>query len=416
MWEPYRIKVVEPLPRTTKKKRKKVLEKAGYNPFLIPAKYVTIDLISDSGTGAMSSEQWAGMIEAREDFAGQASFEQFLAAAKSLTGFPYIQPVHQGRSAEKILFGLMFQKGDTVIANTHFETTRSNIESLKCHAIDLPSAEEPFRGNIDLNKTQNTMKQRTSVRAIVLTVTSNILGGQPVSLENIAAAKKMAGQHGVDLVLDACRFADNAFLIKQVGEAHGSIRAICRKMFGYADIAYLSSKKDGLVNIGGFIGLRDRKLHERLEYEIIRQEAFPTSGGLAARDLAAMTRGLSDSTDEHFLRAHIGNIAYLGRLLKNSGVDIFEPVGGHAVVIMTREDHAHFAFALAAQIYLNSGIRVGVFDDSVRLAVPRRVYTREHLSYVGECIARAYRSSIPQLKLVHKPREFCNFFARYAPV
>jgi len=416
MWEPYRIKVVESLPRTTRKQRKKVLEKAGYNPFLIPAKYVTIDLISDSGTGAMSSEQWAGMIEAREDFAGQASFEEFFKAARSLTGFPYIQPVHQGRSAEKILFGIMLHEGDTVIANTHFETTRGNIESLKCHAIDLPAVEEPFRGNIDLKKLQKTIKQRPNVRSIILTVTSNILGGQPVSLENIAAAKKIAGQHGVDLVLDACRFADNAFLIKKNGRSHGSIRAICRKMFSYADIAYLSNKKDGLVNIGGFIGLRDRKLHERLQYEIIRQEAFPTSGGLAARDLAAMTRGLSDSMDEHFLSAHIGNIAYLGRLLKDNGVNIFEPVGGHAVVITTRKGHAHFAFALAAQIYLNSGIRVGVFDDSVRLAVPRRVYTREHLSYVGECVARAYRSNIPRLKFVHKPREFCNFFARYTPV
>ena len=416
MWEPYRIKVVEPLPRTTRKKRKRVLEKAGYNPFLIPARYVTIDLISDSGTGAMSSEQWAGMIEAREDFAGQASFEKFLDAAKSLTGFPYIQPVHQGRSAEKILFGLMLHEGDTVIANTHFETTRSNIESLKCHAVDLPAAEKLFRGNIDLKKMQQTMNQSTKVRSVVLTVTSNILGGQPVSLENIAAAKKMARKHGVDLVLDACRFADNAFLIKQNGEARGSIRAICRKIFEYADIAYLSSKKDGLVNIGGFIGLRDRKLHGRLEYEVIRQEAFPTSGGLAARDLAAMTRGLSDSTDEQFLSAHIGNIAYLGRLLKDSGVDIFEPVGGHAVVITTRKDHSHFAFALAAQIYLDSGIRVGVFDDSVRLAVPRRVYTREHLSYVGECVARAYRKRIPRLRLVHKPREFRNFFSRYVLV
>ncbi|MDH4210072.1 MAG: tryptophanase [candidate division WOR-3 bacterium] len=416
MWEPYRIKVVEPLPRTTRKTRKKVLEKAGFNPFLIPAKYVTIDLISDSGTGAMTAEQWARMIEAREDFAGQTSFEQFLDAAKSLTGFPYIQPVHQGRSAERILFGLLLNRGDTVLANTHFETTRSNIESLKCHAIDLPSRERPFRGNIDLTEMQKSMGQRKKVKIVILTVTSNILGGQPVSMENIAAAKKIARHHGIAVVLDASRYADNAFLIKQHGEAYGSINAICRKMFGYADIAYLSSKKDGLVNIGGFIGLRDGRLYDRLKYEIIRQEAFPTSGGLAARDLAAMTGGLVDSTDEHFLRVHIENIKFLGRLLKENRVDIFEPVGGHAVVIMKKKNQTHFAFALAAQIYIDSGIRVGVFDDCVRVAVPRRVYTREHLRYVGECIATAYSSGVPRLKLVHRPSEFFNFFARYVTV
>lgn len=413
MWEPYRIKVVEPLPRTTRKTRKRILERAGYNPFLIPAKYVTIDLISDSGTGAMTVEQWAKMLEAREDFAGQTSFEQFVDAAKSLTGFPYIQPVHQGRSAEKILFGLLLNRGDSVLANTHFETTRSNIESLKCHAIDLPSGEKPFRGNIDLAKLRKLMRSRKKVKLVILTVTSNILGGQPVSMENIAAAQKIARHHGVAVVLDASRYADNAFLIKQHGNASGSIHAICQKMFGYADIAYLSSKKDGLVNIGGFVGLRDGRLYNHLKYEIIRQEAFPTSGGLASRDLAAMTGGLADSTDEHFLRAHIENIRFLGRLLKENHVDIYEPVGGHAVVIMKKKARAHFAFALAAQIYIDSGIRVGIFDDCVRVAVPRRVYTREHLKYVGECIAKAYSSSIPRLKLVHRPSEFFNFFARY---
>ena len=413
MWEPYRIKVVEPLPRTTRQTRKKVIEKAGYNPFLIPAKYVTIDLISDSGTGAMTTQQWAEMIEAREDFAGQISFEKFVRAATSLTGIPHIQPVHQGRTAERILFALLLEKGDTTVANTHFETTRGNIEWLKCRAIDLPSKEMAFCGNIDLNAMRKLMKKRKKVKLVILTLTNNILGGQPVSLANIAAAKKIAQQYGALFVLDASRFADNAFLVKQNGEMRESIRAICRKMFGYADIVYLSAKKDGLVNIGGFIGLKDRELYERLKYEIIRQEAFPTSGGLAARDLAAMTQGLSDATDEHFLRAHIENVKFLGQLLREHHVDIFEPIGGHAVVIIPKKNQTHFAFALACQIYIDSGIRVGVFDECVRIAVPRRVYTREHLRYVGECIARAYSSDVPRLKLIYRPREFFNFFVRY---
>jgi tryptophanase len=413
MWEPYRIKVVEPLSRTTKETRMRVLEGAGYNPFLIPAKYVTIDLISDSGTGAMTSAQWAGMIEAREDFAGQTSFEQFLDTAKSLTGFPHIQPVHQGRSAEKILFGLLLNRGDTVLANTHFETTRGNIEWLKCRAIDLPSKEAPFLGDIDLNRMQESMKRRKKVKLVILTVTNNILGGQPVSMKNIAAAKKTARAYGALLVLDASRFADNAFLMKQYGKMRGSINAICRKMFGYADIVYLSSKKDGLVNIGGFIGLRNSGLYERLRYEIIRQEAFPTSGGLAARDLAAMGHGLLDSTDEHMLRAHIENIRFLGHLLRKNDVNIFEPIGGHAVVIASKKKQAYFAFSLASRIYLDFGIRVGVFDDCVRVAIPRRVYTREHLRYVGECIARACSSDVPKLKLTYRPGEFFNFFVRF---
>lgn len=413
MWEPYRIKVVEPLPRTTIQTRKKVIERAGYNPFLIPAKYVTIDLISDSGTGAMTTQQWAGMIEAREDFAGQTAYERFVRAATALTGLPHIQPVHQGRTAERILFCLLLDTGDTTLANTHFETTRGNIEWLKCRAIDLPSKEIPFRGNIDLNSMHQLMKQRKKVKLVILTLTSNILGGQPVSLKNMAQAKKIAQQYGAKLVLDASRFADNAFLVKQHGKMKESIRAICRKMFAYADIVYLSGKKDGLVNIGGFIGLKDRELHERLKYEIIRQEAFPTSGGLAARDLAAMAQGLSDATDEHFLRAHIENVRFLGRLLRENHVEIFEPIGGHAVVIISKKNQTHFAFALACRIFVDSGIRVGVFDECVRIAVPRRVYTREHLRHVGECIARAYCSNVPRLKLTYKPSEFHNFFARY---
>jgi tryptophanase len=414
MREPYRIKVVEPLARTSRKKRRKILESAGYNPFLIPAECVTIDLVSDSGTGAMTSEQWAAMLGAREDFAGQTTHTEFTDAARSLTGFPFIQPVHQGRSAENILFGLLLKPGDKVVSNTHFETTRGNILALRCHAVDLPSDEQAFLGNIDTRALAATMKRPKAAKLVILTITNNVKGGQPVSMANIAQTKRIAEKHGIPLILDASRFADNAFLIKDHGEVKRSIRTICRQMFGLADIIYLSSKKDGLVNIGGFIGLRDRELYDRLRYEVIRQESFPTSGGLAARDMAAMTHGLRDAVDEQFLRSHIENVRFLGQMLKQNGVRIFEPVGGHAVVILPRKNHRHFAFALAAKIYAGSGIRTGVFDDCVRLALPRRVYTREHLQYASICIARAYLQQLPKMRLTHRPREFFNFFARFA--
>jgi len=414
MREPYRIKVVEPLMHTTRRQRKKILQRAGYNPFFIPAKYVTIDLISDSGTGAMTSQQWAAMMQAREDFAGQTSHEAFVAKAKSITGFPYILPVHQGRSAENILFRMLLKPGDTVVANTHFETTRGNIESLGCRAVDLPSDESPFFGDIDITALKKYVGRRRRVKVMVLTLTNNLKGGQPVSMENIAQAKRVAHKHGITLVFDACRFADNAYLIKEYGRSRNSIRTICRRMFKFADILYLSSKKDGLSNIGGFIGVRNKSLYKKLCHEIIRQEAFPTSGGLAARDVAAMTNGLSDGLEEDFLRAHIEQVRSLGRSLQQAGVDVFEPVGGHAVVIMQKAPGRYSAFALAAGIYLESGIRAGVFDDTVRLAVPRRVYTSNHLAYVAQTIGRVYRGKLPRLRLVHKPGEFYNFFARFA--
>jgi len=414
MNEPYRIKVVEPLPVTSPKKRRKILEIAGYNPFLIPAQYVTIDLVSDSGTGAMTSEQWAAMLRAREDFAGQTTHAEFIETAQALTGFPYIQPVHQGRGAESMLFSLLLRPGDTVVSNTHFETTRGNVLALGCHAVDLPSQEQVFPGNIDMRALAKAMNRRRAARLVILTITNNIMGGQPVSMANIAQTKRIAKKHGIPLILDASRFADNAFLIKDRGEVKKSIRTICRQMFGLADMIYLSSKKDGLVNIGGFIGVKDRELYDRLRYAVIRQESFPTSGGLAARDMAAMTYGLKDAVDEQFLRSHIGNVRFLAQSLKQNGVAVFEPVGGHAVVILPKKNHRHFAFALAANIYMGSGIRTGVFDDCVRLAVPRRVYTREHLGYASACIARAYSGQLPKMRLTHKPHEFFNFFARFA--
>jgi len=413
--QPYRIKSVEPLPRFSQPTREKALIEAGYNTFLVPAKYVTIDLISDSGTGAMTANQWAAMISAREDFSGQESFEKFITAAQDLTGCDHIQPVHQGRSAESMLFPLILKQGDIVLANNHFETTRANIEAMGCKAIDLPSKEPLFLGNIDIDGLQKGIRKWKRVKAVILTLTSNIKGGQPASLQNIERTRAITKNHKITLVFDACRFADNAYFIKENHRLRASIKLICRRIFDNCDIAYLSNKKDGLVNIGGFIALRSAKMHDALTSEIIRREAYPTSGGLAARDLAAMSLGLADAIDEDFLHAHISSVRYLASELKKNDVEVFEPVGGHGVVIMPKQGH-YSAFALAARVFIESGVRGGVFERYLRLAVPRRVYTRDHLDYVAESIGRVYAGKLPKLRLVNRPREFFNFFARFTPV
>lgn len=388
---------------------------AGYNTFAIPAKYVTIDLISDSGTGAMTAEQWSAMVRAREDFAGQESLEEFRAGARRLTGFRYIQPVHQGRSAESLLFNLILRKGDTVLANTHFETTRANIHALGCRAVDLPGKDPLFVGNIDVERLKGSIKKSKRVRAVILTITNNIKGGQPVSLDNIATVRRITAQHGILLILDACRFADNAYLIKEQTGGDSSIREICRNMFDDCDILYLSNKKDGLVNIGGFIALREKKLYEKLRQEVLRKESYPSAGGLAARDLAAMSLGLEDAVDEEFLQDHISSVRLLAQALKDNHVSIFEPVGGHAVVVIPKKK-AYFSFALAAQVFIKYGIRGGVFEEYFRLAIPRRVYTTEHLVHAGTSVASAWSGPLPRLRLVKKPAEFFNFFARFDAV
>jgi tryptophanase len=411
--EPYRIKVIEPLNRVPRKVRVKIIIQAGYSPFLIPAQYVTIDLISDSGTGAMSTQQWAAMLSAREDFAGQKAHADFVRIAQKITRLPYIQPVHQGRTAEHILFSLLLKPGDRVLSNTLFATTRENIRALWCKPINIPKSEPLFYGNINVAKLEKSLKQTHTVKMVILTMTNNTNAGQPISLDNIREVQNITKRHKITLVFDACRFADNAYLIKKYTKSKKSIPRLCRDIFDLCDIVYLSSKKDGLVNIGGFIGLRDKALFERLQTEIIKQESFPSSGGLAARDLAAMTIGLQESLDESFLRVYHASIEYLAQTLKNYGVKIFEPVGGHGVVVIPRQKQKYAAFSLAAQLYVETGIRAGIFENNLRLAIPRRVYTKDHLAFVAESIAKIYTKKLPTLRIRNRPRTFFNFFARF---
>lgn len=413
MLEPFRIKVVEPLVRSSRKERAKALAGAGYNPFLIPARLVTIDLISDSGTSAMSVKQWAEMIRAREDFSGQEAYRDFIKTARGITGFPLIQPVHQGRAAENILFKILLKPGGLVIANTHFETTRANIENFGCEAADLLKPEPPFHGNLDLARLKKIADKGRPARLVIMTVTNNIDGGQAVSLDNILGARRITKSLGIPLIIDASRFADNAFLIKDYTRSRAPIRSIVRKMLGRADIVYLSGKKDGLANIGGLIALRDGKLWNRIVEEVIRQESYPTSGGLAARDLAALSAGLREAIDEDFLNYHISSLRFLARVLKEHGVRIHEPVGGHAVVVKTPVRRAYAAFALAGRIFVETGIRGGIFGADLRLAVPRRVYSLAQLAYTAEAIGKQYAKPLPVMKLVNRPKSFFNFFARF---
>lgn len=413
MHEPYRIKVVESLPIVSPEARRKALAAAGFNTFHLQAGEVEIDLVSDSGTGAMSSRQWSEMAAAREDFSGQESFSSFVAAGREIFGFEHIQPVHQGRAAENLLFRLLLQRGDIALSNTFFETTRANIEALGCEARDLPDTRPPWCGNIDLSRLEKTLTSNRRVRLIVLTVTNNIEGGQPISLENIARVRELADANGALLALDASRFAGNAFLVKEATGSTKSIKQLCREIFGHSHLAFMSLKKDGLANVGGVIGFDDHRMLDPLAHEMIRQESYPSAGGLAARDLAAMAVGLEEAVDERVISAHVRSVRSLAEVLKRRDVEIFEPVGAHGVVIQPRGGETHAAHALAAQIYLSSGIRAGVFGNTVRLALPRRVYTRDHMEHVGEVIGRVYHREPMALECVHRPAEFFNFFARF---
>jgi len=438
IFEPFRIKSVEPIRVTTREERTRLLDEARLNPFRLRAEDVLLDFLTDSGTGAMSARQWAAMMDADESYAGARSFFRFEAAVKDLTGYPFVIPTHQGRAAERILFSVATKPGDVVPSNTHFDTTRANLEHDGVEPLDLvipeglqPRTRHPFKGNIDLARVESLLAGRGErVPFGMITVTNNSGGGQPVSLANLRAYADLLHRHGKPLVLDACRFAENAMFVKlrEEGQAARTPREIARAMFDLADGCLVSAKKDGLANIGGFIALRDDRWVEASRNLLILTEGFPTYGGLAGRDLEAIAVGLEEVLHEDYLAYRLRTAEYLGEKLLAAGIPIVEPTGGHAVYLDARGFLPHLgpedypAWALSLALYLEGGIR-GVeigsvmfgkrLDDGtetyapmelVRLAFPRRVYTQSHFDYAAEVILEA-KARAPEVRGVRIERQ-----------
>ncbi|MCH7849871.1 MAG: tryptophanase [Planctomycetes bacterium] len=443
--EPFRIKVVEPLRMTTVAEREEILSAARLNVFGVRARDVLIDLLTDSGTGAMSSEQWAAIMRADESYAGADSFYRFHEKVKAITGFEHILPTHQGRASERILFELVGGPGKVVPNNNHFDTTRANVERSGAEAVDLvideardPKNRHPFKGNMDIAKLRGLIDRvgAEHIPLCMVTVTNNSGGGQPVSLENLRHVKEVCREHGIPMFLDACRFAENACFIKkrEPGLQNESCRAIARKMFDLADGATISAKKDGLVNIGGLLLLRDHKLNLDARNNLILTEGFPTYGGLAGRDLEALAQGLDEVLDEHYLEYRLRSVEYLGERLIEHGVPILEPPGGHAIYIDAGQFCPHIpaqqfpAQAVVVGLYRLAGIRsveIGsvmfggtgrkVDLELVRLAIPRRVYTQSHMDFVIEAIAELFarRDSLRGLRIVEEPETLRHFTAKF---
>jgi tryptophanase len=451
--EPFRIKSVEPIRMTTRAERERLLEEAKLNVFRLRADDVLLDFLTDSGTGAMSSRQWGAIMEGDESYAGARSFYRFERAVKELTGYPFVIPTHQGRAAERILFEVATRPGDVVPSNTHFDTTRANLESHGVEPADLVVREgldlrsrHPFKGNVDLERVEALLRERADrVPFGMVTVTNNSGGGQPVSLENLRAYKALLARHGKPLVLDAARFAENAMFVKlrEPGQAERSPREIAQEMFSLADGCVVSAKKDGLVNIGGFIALRDERWVEAARNLLVLTEGFPTYGGLAGRDLEALAVGLEEVLHEDYLRYRLRTVEYMGEKLLAGGVAIVEPTGGHAVYLDAKEFLPHLAppdypaWSLCNALFLEGGIR-GVeigsvmfgkrLDDGtetyhplelVRLAFPRRVYTQSHFDFAAEVILelRRHASSVRGVRIERQSRYLRHFTAelRWAP-
>jgi tryptophanase len=447
--EPFRIKQVEPIRMTTREERVRLLEEARLNPFRLRAEDVLLDFLTDSGTGAMSAHQWAAMMEADESYAGARSFYRLEAAVRDLTGYPFVIPTHQGRAAERILFSVATKAGDVVPSNTHFDTTRANLEYDGVEALDLvipegndPRSRHPFKGNIDLGRVERLLAERGErVPFGMITVTNNSGGGQPVSLENLRAYSQLLHRHGKPLVLDACRFAENAMFVKvrEPGQAGRTAREIARELFSLADGCLVSAKKDGLANIGGFIALRDERWVEAARNLLILTEGFPTYGGLAGRDLDAIAVGLEEVLHEDYLAYRLRTAEYLGEKLLSAGIQIVEPTGGHAVYLEARSFLPHLrpedypAWALSLALYLEGGIR-GVEIGSVmfgkpladgtetrapmelvRLAFPRRVYTQSHFDYAAESIieAKAKAAEVRGVRITKQSRYLRHFTAEF---
>ncbi|MCK4343419.1 MAG: tryptophanase [Phycisphaerae bacterium] len=449
--EPFRIKVVEPLRMTTREERATLLREAGYNVFLVKAEDVLIDLLTDSGTGAMSSLQWAGIMRGDESYAGAKSWFVLQEKIHEITGFEHILPTHQGRASERILFELVGGPGKIVPNNSHFDTTRANIEHTGAKAVDLvieegkhPTTRHPFKGNMDLAQLEGLIKEVSGsggalidhIPLVMMTITNNSGGGQPVSLENLRGVRKICDQYKLPLFLDACRFAENAWFIKQrePGRRNRGVREIVREIFDLADGATISAKKDGIVNIGGLLLMRDKELIRRADELLILTEGYLTYGGLAGRDLEAMAQGFEEVTHEDYLQYRIRSTEYLGEKLLAAGIQIVEPPGGHAIYI----DAAHFCphipphqfpgQALTCALYREAGIRASEIGsvmfgqggtpppmELVRLAIPRRVYTQSHIDYVIEAIIEIYqqRDKLRPLEITYEPPSLRHFTAQF---
>jgi tryptophanase len=452
--EPFKIKTVEPLRMTTRQERETILQQAAYNLFNVRAEDVLIDLLTDSGTSAMSARQWAGLIDGDESYAGARSFYRFEEVVRALTGFRHIIPTHQGRAAEKILFSLLGGEGKIIPNNTHFDTTRANIEVNRTAAVDLPvkdalipSLVKDFKGNMDVGALDRLIRRegRERIPLVMMTVTNNSCAGQPVSMGNIRQVSGICRSGKIPFFIDACRFAENAWFIKnrEPGCKGRSVKQLAQEMFSYADGCTMSGKKDGLVNIGGFLAVNDDELARRARNILVVTEGFPTYGGLAGRDLEAFAQGLEEVLDEDYLRYRIRSIEYVVDKLDALGVPVFKPAGGHAVYLDARELLPHVAapefpgHALACALYLEGGIRsceigsvmfgrtdpaTGDFQPAmlelVRLAVPRRVYTQSHMDYVVECVAEVFakRDSIRGMRIVWEPPVLRHFTARFEPL
>ena len=448
--EPFRIHSVEPIRMTTVAEREAALKAAGYNLFNVHAADVIIDLLTDSGTGAMSRDQWAAIQHGDESYAGSPSWYRFLEAVQKLFPFKHVIPTHQGRAAEKILFSVVGGPGKVVPNNAHFDTTRANVEYTGAEAVDLtptqdPQAILPFKGDMDVAALDRLIQQRgvENIPVVFMTVTNNSMGGQPVSMANLRAVREVCNRHGLPLFLDACRFAENAWFMKEreEGFADKRIPDIVREMASLADGMTMSAKKDGLANIGGWLAMNDDLLAEKCRNMLILTEGFPTYGGLAGRDLEAIAQGLTEVVEEDYLRYRIQSTAYLGEALAASGVPVILPIGGHAVYIDARRLLSHIppleypGHSLAVELYHEGGIRgveIGTVMfgrhpdgsesaasmDLVRLAVPRRTYTQSHIDYVIEVVQSVAQraSDLRGFRITHEPPALRHFTARFEPL